>query len=373
MNSQRFDTIANGNKTLPPDQLAKRVGGTTGERFIFQGREIKKCILHSLPESFDFRNKRILDYGCGVGRALIHFDNETEHAHFYGCDIHEPSVNYLAQNTTRFHLFKNEEEPPLPFLDNYFDMIYCISVFTHLVDTWEEWVKELHRILKPNGIAVVTFLYQTAYERTIKRPFSEKNNGMSVFFKDRPWDKGGPNVYHSNWWIIENWGKYFVIDNIFEEGLMNWQSIALLTKNDDKLYLSKHQTKVIRPYLFKTFVEGFSGNLEYDKFPGESWHKQHGKTVKNRLDIPGWFASQHGTIEKLECRIDDKKVPFQLEKTERKDVVNRFKSFSDSGILGFIAKFDVANCKKGFHDLSVSATDSKGNEKQIRMRFYKAG
>lgn len=356
---------------VPPDELAKRVGGSAGDKFIAQGKLMKQCILQSLPENYTFENKRILDYGCGVGRALLHFGEEAQNAKFYGTDIHKPSVDFLAQNTRDFHLFQNEEIPPLAFLDNYFDMIYCISVFTHLVDTWEAWINELHRVLKPGGLAVVTYWYQTAYERMIKKPFSKEKKGMSVFFKDRPWDKGGPDVYHSNEWILKNWGKRFKIDYIFEDGMMNWQSIALLQKNDSALPQDPQQTKIIRPYLYKTYIDGFHGSLAYNKFPGKSWQTLHGVIVTNNIEIIGWFASKYGPIEHFDCSIDNEEIPFELEKLERNDVKSLYPDFPDKGILGVKIKIDLKDCEPGYHDLSVFATDSKNNKKEQKVVFLK--
>jgi predicted SAM-dependent methyltransferase len=58
----------------------------------------------------------------------------------------------------------NGLNPPLLFSNNFFDFIYSISVFTHLSEeTGLSWAKELYRVLKPNGILLITTSGDSAY------------------------------------------------------------------------------------------------------------------------------------------------------------------------------------------------------------------
>jgi len=47
--------------------------------------------------------------------------------------------------------------PPLPFPDGTFDLIYAISVFTHITTHWAGWLLELHGLLRPEGVFIATF------------------------------------------------------------------------------------------------------------------------------------------------------------------------------------------------------------------------
>lgn len=47
--------------------------------------------------------------------------------------------------------------PPFEYQSNFFDCVYALSVFTHLSKNMHfAWIKELRRILKPNGILIIT-------------------------------------------------------------------------------------------------------------------------------------------------------------------------------------------------------------------------
>lgn len=68
-------------------------------------------------------------------------------------------------------------EQELPFKDNSVDEIICFHVLEHLVK-WEDTVKELHRVLKPNGVLYVRVPYgldpYTGHIRTFM-PYSFDN------------------------------------------------------------------------------------------------------------------------------------------------------------------------------------------------------
>ena len=51
---------------------------------------------------------------------------------------------------------RNEPRPALPFADGHFDVVWALSVFTHLVDAWAPWLLELHRVLADDGILIAT-------------------------------------------------------------------------------------------------------------------------------------------------------------------------------------------------------------------------
>jgi SAM-dependent methyltransferase len=115
-------------------------------------------------------------------------------------------------------VFSNGELPPLDRGDASFDLVYCISVFTHLTDSWTAWLHELHRVLAPGGLLVATFMGAGQSEEIAGEPWIEERVGMLVLKPGQSWDIGGPMVLHSPWWLREHWGRLFEVVSVQESG-----------------------------------------------------------------------------------------------------------------------------------------------------------
>jgi SAM-dependent methyltransferase len=60
--------------------------------------------------------------------------------------------------------------PPLTYAEDQFDVLYSVSVFSHLhPDTHAQWLKELSRVVNPGGYAFLTIEGATAMRRTMTR------------------------------------------------------------------------------------------------------------------------------------------------------------------------------------------------------------
>jgi SAM-dependent methyltransferase len=98
--------------------------------------------------------ERILDFGCGCGRVLRHWKDLTA-VHVCGSDFQVPLLRECQRILPFVRLAANGAEPPLPFADASFDLIYCLSVFTHFDERQEPlWRDEIRRVLKPGGLWV---------------------------------------------------------------------------------------------------------------------------------------------------------------------------------------------------------------------------
>lgn len=118
-----------------------------------------------LKNHFDQRSGvKILDVGCGGG--LLAEQLYSCRFNLYGLDISLPSVMcakaHGADNGANI-FYINASAETIPFCNGYFDAVVCADVLEHVED-WPQSVKEISRVLKPNGI----FLFDTV-NRT---PFS---------------------------------------------------------------------------------------------------------------------------------------------------------------------------------------------------------
>lgn len=209
---------------FPPLELANRVGsladaGDPWSYYDHIGANTKRDIVAALGEDWSFTGKRVLDFGCGAGRTLRHLLEEARVAEICGCDIDAESVAWLeATLCPPLSVFTNGEEPPLDLPDGRFDLVYAVSVFTHLTDSWSRWLLELHRLLVPGGLLLTTYMGRSICEAIIGEPWVDDGYGMNVLRQGEPWSAGGPMVFHDPWWIRAHWGRAFEIVSLTEGG-----------------------------------------------------------------------------------------------------------------------------------------------------------
>ncbi len=205
---------------LPPRHLMKRVGALPDdsgeERFLRVGRGAAERVHLLLPAGWSFEGKRALDFGCGPGRVLRHFEPEARVAELWGCDLQGESIDWVNEHLPWVHAYRNEPLPPLPHADGYFDLIWGFSVFTHIDVDWAHWLLELRRVLADDGLLILTFLDNNArrWEEYTGEPWDEERVGMITFGTGTPVEGGGPVVFHSRWWIEAHWGRAFQIVEI---------------------------------------------------------------------------------------------------------------------------------------------------------------
>lgn len=366
------DRVTGIKAPFPPDELAKRVSGTVAEEFEAQGQEIRDCIVRSLPATFNFAYKRVLDFGCGTGRVLRHFQTEASKGEFWGCDIHAPSISWLSENLPNCHVFQNQDIAELPIESNYFDLIYVISVFTHLTAAWKAWLAELRRVLRPGGILLNTFHNRVAYEYTTGQPFDERTTGMLIRHPHRNWDEGGAMVYHSNWWIQEHWGEFFNVEFVSREALLGWQSLAVLSKPEASVgKIQNSLCPILQPYPYQFHDPTFCGYLDVPHRNSNYLKNWHGIEIKKskaaRTPVSGWFVSEKGKIREITVIIDGRKVATLPRITNhREDVKEAFPSWQHSLNSGFQVTLDLNHYSLGEHDLRVIATDTAGREHELQ-------
>ncbi len=200
---------------------------TAGPDFWALGPETRGVLLGLLPDDWSFEGKRLLDFGCGPGRTLRLFLEEARSAELWGADVDAPSVEVLEREfCPPLHALRCGVDPPLGLEHGSFDLIWAISVFTHLADNSLPWLVELHRLLKPGGRLIATYVGRWNSEFAADEPWDEDRIGMNVLRHNHPWDRGGPTVLMSDWWVRAHWGRAFEILEIAPRiHNMSWASM----------------------------------------------------------------------------------------------------------------------------------------------------
>lgn len=138
---------------LPPRRLMVRVAGTPdADWFLRSGRAAYDGIGTHVPVA---EVRSVLDFGCGCGRVLRYW---REHdGRVAGSDRDDGAVDWCRRNLPFANVARNDLEPPLAFEDESFDLVYALSVFTHLTEELQRaWRDELRRVLRPGGRLLLT-------------------------------------------------------------------------------------------------------------------------------------------------------------------------------------------------------------------------
>jgi SAM-dependent methyltransferase len=148
-----------GGLPVPPPRLRVEVAGTAGlEWFLDSGRQQAEIIRSAAQRNGAPLESTgsLLDFGCGCGRVLRHWAG-LEGPAIRGSDFNERLVGWCAANLPFVTASVNQLAPPLRYEDEQFDLVYAISVFTHLPHDLERaWIDELSRITAPGGLLLVT-------------------------------------------------------------------------------------------------------------------------------------------------------------------------------------------------------------------------
>ncbi|MEM9168439.1 MAG: class I SAM-dependent methyltransferase [Pseudomonadota bacterium] len=144
---------------IPPAYLLQLVSASVDWRFFLASGEKTARYFAEIVDAAggDFAaSARVLDFGCGCGRVTRHLPALTK-AEIFGVDYNPRLVRWCADNLPGT-FSQNRLQPPLSFDDAAFDVVYLVSVFTHLkIATQNEWLDEFARIVKPGGFVIVTF------------------------------------------------------------------------------------------------------------------------------------------------------------------------------------------------------------------------
>ena len=208
-----------GIDNAPPPQLRHRTHGSPDLRsFLKMGQRHYEAIEAGLkackvaPESI----RSILDFGCGCGRTALWFRKFLRDVDYTGVDIDHECIEWDRAHL-RFGVF--EIDPPMPptrFASGTFDLIFSISVFTHLdEEVGGIWLGELKRLLRPGGCAFLS-VHSEASATTLSTSAREKLDQRGIVF-----NRSGaladifPGYYqntHHLWSYIEReWGRIFEV------------------------------------------------------------------------------------------------------------------------------------------------------------------
>jgi SAM-dependent methyltransferase len=218
---------------LPPARLRRRVSRSSSRsEFEDVGRICATEILAAFraaaerPEDFP----RWLDFGCGAGRIARHLSRSEFIKELSGVDVDREAIRWAAKNLSP-SIFKSIPAlPPTSLPSDRFDVVVCVSIFTHLDEPMQlAWLKELARILRPGGLLIAsTHSPRIAPSLAGVRPeqlAALSENGF-LFLPGR----GAFNenaTFHSKEYLIARWTNEFLPRSFTEFGLAGYQDLGV--------------------------------------------------------------------------------------------------------------------------------------------------
>ena len=200
--------------------------------------------LFKILEHFSINPRKIgsiFELGCGTARLLRHF-RAIDGVRLVGSDVNAEMIEWCQANLSGIEFYHNELTPPLTFAeDNSFDLMLASSVFTHIpLETQEQWLAEMQRILRPGGIFICSVLGQNhanlllgeaeINELKTKGNFTLTSQDNKATYSTRvggsAWD-----VFQTRAEVIRVFGSYFQIVDYIPGG----QDFLVLLKPDPKI------------------------------------------------------------------------------------------------------------------------------------------
>jgi SAM-dependent methyltransferase len=193
-----LDLLNPGRDRLIPPTRIMWDGPPTAESFKENGQEFLKHFIQLANLQPD---QSVLDIGSGVGRkavALTQYLNQK--GNYKGLDVFKPGIlwcqkaissrfpNFQFQHVDLYnenynpHGKKSAAEYQLPFPDETFDLVLCLSIFTLIFpDDMENYIKEISRVLKKGGKVFVTYFL---YNREAQNLMDSGQSSLLFKFQD---------------------------------------------------------------------------------------------------------------------------------------------------------------------------------------------
>jgi SAM-dependent methyltransferase len=219
---------------LPPARLRVRVAGTASAGWFLEGGRLAAETIRDVLERNgtrldDLRTK--LDFGCGCGRVLRHMANLR--GEIYGADVDAHAIAWCRENLPFAHFERNDLALPLSHDNGSLDLVFALSVFTHLpVDLQHRWMQELTRVLRPGGLLLLTTHGDPYLKRLTASERAVFSSGEVVVRCDQLAGTNLCTAFHPRTYVQQSLGRELELIDFVAEGAKGnpYQDLFLLRK-----------------------------------------------------------------------------------------------------------------------------------------------
>lgn len=142
---------------FPPDYMLFEAFQLDYQKYYEGGRKSAEWVLQHFAKHGSLAGKTVLDWGCGPARMVRHLPALLPDCSIYGTDYNPKTIAWCRAHIEGVHFNVNQLDPPTAYADAQFDLVYGISIFTHLSEArHRSWRDELMRISKPGALLLLT-------------------------------------------------------------------------------------------------------------------------------------------------------------------------------------------------------------------------
>jgi SAM-dependent methyltransferase len=235
---------------IPPPHVRAFVGDIKEDAFLLTGASIYRLLVRVAQEQRRPLSAfaTVLDFGCGTGRGFRYLLKYGQTSTCCGTDVDATAIGWCQEYFPFGEFAVNHEIPPTTFRSESFDLIYAISVFSHLSEENHlAWLEELRRVTKKDGLIVLTMHGEHALRRAVSeeavfrmlyvkkadlvRVQRELPSRHFVFIR-QPGGRLNNDLYGitfiSKAYVLRRWGQDFEVLSYLEGAVDDWQDAVVL-------------------------------------------------------------------------------------------------------------------------------------------------
>ena len=198
------DLALAGGLPLPPAKLRVLVCGSADPEYFLDAGRRHAALFRDLlarngstPEDWT----AVLDFGVGCGRVARWWDDLPGVA-VHGCDPNPELARWTRDNLPFVNAAVSDHDPPLAYVGGSFDLVYALSIFTHLDELHAlRWLAELRRVLKPGGLLLLTVAGEAYRDRLEPDERARYDRGEQVVQFDTARGTNLCIAYHSQAYV----------------------------------------------------------------------------------------------------------------------------------------------------------------------------
>lgn len=227
------------NHPILNDDFINSVNGDTGQ--IYSVEASLDSLIPWINYVGSIKDKVVLIFGTGAGGTAVACALHVGNGKIYGVDISLSAISIATKRaeiygvSNKMKLVHMESTYPLPFKDEFFDVVIIADVIEHIIDERSKYIKNAFQKLKKEGLFIITGTPNILY------PKDRHTTGLYFI----PWMSSRSAYKYAIW--RGTWKKGENLDLAGRRGTTYWNIIHWL--NEYKYEVLNLQNRFTSKYL----------------------------------------------------------------------------------------------------------------------------